>query len=166
MNEQRQRWAREVARLRRIYEIKTECEEYTENLRNSDRVIDGPVPREVQRMLFTDWDRVLEHVWDRFNAGAYYEAVVLRRLFDDVTIQHEYHVCEGADGQVRHVDPDGSVHYGEETFGYDCHRYANVEHANDALYLLMELNEVLDKYEAPGYHHWAYVKNVTREDWA
>ena len=166
MCNQRERWAREVARVRRIYEIREECEEYTERLRASDRVIEGQVPREVRRMLFTDWDRVLDRVWSRLNKGAYYEAVVMRRLFEDVTLQHEFHVCEGADGSVRHVDPDGSVHYDEETFGYDCHRYMCVEHANDALYLLMLVNEVCDKHVAPGYHHWAYVKDVQREDWS
>ena len=166
MSDRRMKWARDIERVRRIYEIKAECETYTESLRRSDRVIDGPVPREVRRMLFTDWDRVLDRVWARLNAGAYYEAVMLRRLFDDVQIEHEFHVCEGADGQVRNVEPDGSVHYDTETFGYDCHRYRYVEHANDALWLIMQVNEVCDKYVAPGYHHWAYVKNVTREDWS
>ena len=163
MNEQRKRWARDIERVRRIYEIKAECEEYTENLRRSDRVIGGKVPREVERMLFTDWDRVLDRVWDRYQTGARYEAVMLRRLLSDVRLKEEYHVHENATGYVTSVDPDGSVHYDEETFGGETHRYMNAYDAQDAEWVLMQEANILDRYAASEYRHHVYTRHVVRD---
>lgn len=165
MNERRMKWARDIERVRRIYEIRQQCEEYTENLRRSDRVIEGEVPREVERMLFTDWDRVIQRVWDNFGESAYYEAVVRHRLFDDVRLENEYHVCAGADGTHRTVEPDGSVWEDTETYGYERHRYMCADHADDALWLIRQVNDVLD-IASPQYYHWAYVKPVVRENWS
>ena len=163
MTTDRMKWARAIERVRRIYEIKAQCEEYTENLRRSDRVIEGKVPREVERMLFTDWDRVLDRVWESYHTSARYEAVVLRRLLSDVTLAEEYHVHEGATGYVTSVDPDGSVHYDEESFGDQVHRYMNAYDAQDAEWVLVQEADILDRYAAPEYRHHAYTRHVVRD---
>lgn len=158
----RARCARDIERVRRIYEIKADAEAMAADIRKRGGVKPGEsIPREVVRLLLCDWDRVLDRVWQSYHQGAYYECVVLRRLFHDVTLEHEFHVIEESEGLVTHVDPDGSVHDGYETFGHEVHRYKNAESQADAVWCLSLIGEVLDKYENAGYVHSVYARNVT-----
>jgi hypothetical protein len=153
---EKRRNERDIARVRRMYEIQEDHNEDASearmngfSLKSGDRM-----PRWLRSLMFTDWDRVLDRVWESYNRGAYYRCVIAHRLFDDVRLENEYHVHETREGWVAAYAPDGACQGGPEVFGHEVHRYATYEQAKDAAWCLGMMAEVSDKIDG----YWTCVE--------
>lgn len=147
--DEKRRNERDIERVRRIYEIR---EDHNANaykarrdgfsLKTGDRT-----PRWLRSLMFTDWDRVMDRVWESYNRGAYYRCVIAHRLFDDVMLENEWHVHETREGWVAAYAPDGACQGGPEVFGHEVHRYATYEQADDAAWCIGMMAKVSDKVD-------------------